>query len=123
MRCHRVPPIWARIGVSLMCACCLSACSKSRPAPKSAESQADGKSQTVVKRDVEHPSPVLQLQVGQKFPLQKTVTTTLIQPSPSGPQRSTVHKEFLLTVTVEELPQAGELAGQRKMGVKFDSVR
>lgn len=72
---------------------------------------------------METPNLALKLQVGDKFPLQKTVLTTLVQPGGQGVERNTAQKEFLLTITVEAMPQTGERAGQKQMGVKFHSVR
>lgn len=69
------------------------------------------------------PNLALRLKVGDKFPLQKTVLTTLVQPSPTGEERSTAQKEFLLTVTVEAMPEKGDRAGHKQMGVKFHQVK
>lgn len=61
----------------------------------------------------------MRLNVGDKFPLKKNVTTTLVQLGATGMERSMAHKEFLLTITVEAMPQEGDRAGQKQMGVTF----
>lgn len=124
MNDHIVQSHWKRLCVlSLVTVSCLSACSKS-PAPATATAEKPGEAATVtVKAADDSPNLALRLKVGQKFPLQKTVITTLVQPTEKGPQRSTAQKEFLLTVTVEEMPETGAMAGQKKMGVRFHQVR
>lgn len=101
----------------------ISACSKS-PSPAEVAGTADEPAvATSAPLTDEEPNLALRLKVGDKFPLQKTVVTTLVQPGPSGMERSTSHKEFLLTITIEAMPQEGPRAGHRQMGVTFHAVR
>ncbi|MCA9113529.1 MAG: hypothetical protein KDA79_00470 [Planctomycetaceae bacterium] len=66
---------------------------------------------------------VLSLEPGQRFPLLKTVSQTLMQ----GPSVSRSWLELLMVLTVEEVipsddPRA-ELAGRRRLGVRYQRVR
>src|SRR4051812_13214087 len=101
----------------------LSGCTKSQPASEANTGAADVSAPTSSAPAAEAPNLALRLKVGDKFPLQKSVVTTLVQPTEQGPERSTATKEFLLTITVEAMPESGERAGQKQMGVKFHSVR
>jgi hypothetical protein len=123
MRCrNRQSSRGLSLGLCLVLICLLSACSKAKtPAQASADKEAGAV--TSKAPPIESPNLALHLNVGDKFPLQKTVTTTLVQPGASAIERSTAQKEFLLTITVEAMPQKGPRAGQKQMGVKFHAVR
>lgn len=124
MRCRKLQAgRRLRLCVCLLLTAALSACTKSTPAPETSVSTDEASVPTSKPPAAETPNLALRLQVGDKFPLQKTVLTTLVQPGGQGVQRSTAQKEFLLTITVEAMPQSGERAGQKQMGVKFHSVR
>lgn len=103
----------------------LSACNKSEK-PKTAESAGEGESNSAPadnEASQQSPNLALRLNVGDKFPLLKSITTSVIQPGENGNETSTAAKEFLLTVTVEAMPDSGPRAGQKQMGVKFHSVK
>ena len=122
MRCHgRQCRRWLGLGLCLALASVLPACSKVKAPTETAS--ADGEVETSKAPPVEAPNLALRLNVGDKFPLKKMVTTTLVQPGTAGMERSTAHKEFLLTITVEDMPQEGPRAGQKQMGVTFHSVQ
>jgi hypothetical protein len=70
------------------------------------------------------------LQVGDRFPLLKTVAQTLQQPSPNGWMTSCSTLEILMEVTVEEIHQSDgppqELdprSGQKRLQVNYQRVR
>ena len=65
----------------------------------------------------------LSLKVGDRFPLQKSIIQTLIQPSESGHDKSQTRLELLLTVRVEELPRQGPHAGHKRMSVHYQWVK
>jgi hypothetical protein len=69
------------------------------------------------------PNLSLNLKVGDRFPLLKTITQTLLQPSPQGEVSSTSALEMMMSITVEEIPEVGERQGQKRMGVKYHRVR
>ena len=124
MRCHnREYCRLVRIYLTVSMAGLLSACSKSPSPAELADAATEPAVATSAALADEEPNLALHLSVGDKFPLQKTVVTTLVQPGPSGMERSTSHKEFLLTITLEAMPQEGPRAGHRQMGVTFHAVR
>lgn len=123
MRCHDGKSVpWWRLALCLVFCSLLSACSKAQP-PDTASAGGKAGAGTPQSAPLEGPNLALRLKVGDKFPLQKTVVTTLVQPGPNGQERSTARKEFLLTITVEAMPVDGPHAGQKQMGVKFHTVR
>ena len=65
----------------------------------------------------------LNLKVGDRFPLLKSVEQTLVQTSAQGELTSNSYLEMLLALTVEEIPEGGERAGQKRMGVKYHRVK
>lgn len=65
----------------------------------------------------------LKLQVGDRFPLTKTVEQTLVQLTPQGEFRGSSNLEMMLAVTVEEIPDSGDRQGQKRMGVRYHRVR
>lgn len=111
-----------RLAASLLLCGLLSACSKGQGTKPAEQGNAAAEVSTKAVA-TEVPNLALNLQVGYTFPLKKTVITTLVQPGPKGQERSTVQKEFLLTITVEAMPREGPRAGQKQMGVKFHNVR
>ncbi len=112
---------WWRVGVFLALGVLLSACSQAKKPEEAASADSEVPATRAV--PVEAPNLALRLNVGDKFPLKKTVVTTLLQPGPKGMEKSTAEKEFLLTITVEAMPQEGQRAGQKQMGVTFQAVR
>lgn len=124
MRCHdRRIGRGLVAGVCLALACLLPACSKSNTGTETANAGADASLATPQAPALEAPNLALRLNVGDKFPLKKIVTTILDQPGEHGLERSKAEKEFLLTLTVEAMPQEGDRAGQKQMGVQFHAVR
>lgn len=118
---------WMAIGPLLFVLCFLSACNNSEN-PKTADSSAEnGVADEVesgdTKIDSDAPNLALRLKVGDRFPLLKTVVTSVLQPGETGMEKSTASKEFFLTVTVEAMPDTGPRAGQKQMGVHFQSVK
>lgn len=124
MRCRdRRSGRWWSVSLWLVITSLLSACSKDKTATETANVEGEAALTTAKAPAIEAPNLALRLNVGDKFPLQKTVTTTLIQPGDQGMERSTAQKEFLLTITVEAMPDEGARAGQKQMGVRFHAVR
>ncbi len=124
MRCHaRRVRRYLHWCVCLACLVGLSACSKSKTGTETADGTGEVAAPTAPETLDNAPNLALRLKVGDKFPLQKTVVTTLVQPGGQAQERNTAHKEFLLTITVEAMPETGERAGQKQMGVKFHAVR
>lgn len=124
MRCRKLQGgPWLRLCICLLSAGLLPGCTGSTPGTATSENTAETSLPTSRATDTETPNLALRLQVGDKFPLQKTVLTTLVQPGNQGVERNTAQKEFLLTISVEAMPRSGERAGQKQMGVKFHSVR
>lgn len=121
MKCH-VRTVLRSIQTSLLALCLtsLSACSNAKPGESTAAT--DDAAPPTARVTDDSPNLALRLKVGDKFPLQKTVMTTLLQPGATE-ERNTAFKEFLLTITVEAMPESGERAGQKQMGVKFHNVR
>lgn len=82
---------------------------------------------TAAAAPVEPPPPAsnlgLQLHVGDRFPLQKTVVQTLIQPSAQGEQRSSSQLDLLLSLNVMEQPAQGDHAHETQLGVTYHRVR
>jgi hypothetical protein len=118
---------WAAFGPMLFVLCFLSACNKSEN-PKTADNAsetgvADEQDLGDSKAASDSPNLALRLKVGDKFPLLKTVATSVLQPGETGMEKSTASKEFFMTVTVEAMPDSGPRAGQRQMGVQFQSVK
>ena len=110
----------------MLALCSLSACGTAEnPSTASkddtVEVTPDAGSETRVKSTMTDLS--LHLKVGDRFPLKKSIVTTVLQPRENGTEKSTASKEFLLTVTVEAMPEDGPRAGQKQMGVRFHSVR
>ena len=114
---------WILLSLGAVCAVGISACSKSDPAVATTASSNEAAAPKTVGPADDSPNLALRLKVGDKFPLQKTVVTTLVQPGANAEARNTAFKEFLLTITVEAMPESGERAGQKQMGVKFHNVR
>ena len=124
MNCHdKHSGRWPAIGLYLALSSLLSACTQAKTATETASAQGEAALATPRAPALEAPNLALRLNVGDKFPLQKTVTTTLVQPGENGMERSTAQKEFLLTLTVEAMPQEGDRSGQKQMGVRFHAVR
>lgn len=65
----------------------------------------------------------LNLKIGDRFPLQKTVVQTLTQYSHQGTTSSSSTLQMLLSITVEEMPESGERQGQKRMLVRYHRVR
>jgi hypothetical protein len=65
----------------------------------------------------------LNLRVGERFPLLKTVVSTLVQPGSDGAVQSRTELELLIHITVEEVVKTGERAGQTRMSVQYHRVR
>lgn len=105
--------------------CVLSACGQSDAKKSQGAVETDAANPLPEDADVDSDSPnlALRLRVGDRFPLQKTVTTTVKQPGEHGMETSTAVKTFLLSVTVEAMPNEGPRAGQKQMGVQFHSVK
>ncbi len=124
MRCRdRQSVRWLLICGGLALAGLQSGCSKAKTATETANAAAEASLATTKAPPMEAPNLALRLNIGDKFPLKKTVTTTLVQPGENGMERSKAQKEFLLTLTVEDMPQEGARAGQKQMGVQFHSVQ
>lgn len=124
MRCHaRRVRRWWQSSIFLACLTGLSACNNSKPATETAGHKGDPEAPKTVQAANDTPNIALRLKVGDKFPLQKTVVTTLVQSGGNDQGLNKASKEFLLTITVEAMPQSGDRAGQKQMGVKFHSVR
>lgn len=70
------------------------------------------------KKSLESEILELNLNVGDRFPLLKTVKQTLSQSSPNGLNTSTSELTLLLTINVEEIRN-----GDKRMGVRYLSVR
>jgi hypothetical protein len=103
----------------------LSACGKAEN-QKSADSGTENGSNAEpsdAQASAQAPNLALHLKVGDKFPLMKSIITSVMQPGESGNEKSTALKEFLLTITVEAMPDSGPRAGQKQMGVQFHSVK
>ncbi len=90
--------------------------------------EADAETQEAVSGD-ETPAPPtakppasveleLNLQVGQRFPLIKTVEQTLLQATKKGPVTNRSKIELLLSIEVEELRE-----GKKRLGVTYHRVR
>lgn len=94
-----------------------------------AESQAEG-APSVPAAPVAEERLALNLQAGDRFPLQKTIDQQLRQPSPQGWVTSHSRLEMLLHLTVEEIyrgdpasPEKDPRDGQKRLQVKYHRIR
>ena len=65
----------------------------------------------------------LNVKVGDRFPLLKTVERTLVQVTPQGEVRNTTSLELLMSLTVDEVASGDDRQGQKRLAVRYHRVR
>ncbi|MDB5392070.1 MAG: hypothetical protein JWM11_7716 [Planctomycetaceae bacterium] len=109
--------------LNILALCLLAACNKTENQKTADGGAEESTSASTAAAATQAPNLALRLKVGDRFPLQKSITTIVMQPGENGTEKSMAAKEFLLTVTVEAMPESGPRAGQKQMGVQFHAVK